>query len=291
MADLNGQCIVITGAGAGMGRAHALAAAALGARVVVDDIDGDAAERVAQEIRNAGGVAVAEPQDVSDPAGAEALVDRCLAEFGAITGLVNNAAVFIPERLEDASVDSLRRILEVNVVGVFNCARAAVGPMLRQGRGSIINITSGAQTGQDTLGCYGASKGAVAAFTYAWAGELRDRGVRVNAVSPMASTAMSNFSPALPPPEANTPPVMYLLSDLSQRVTGQVVRIIGDKLSLMSHPANRAPVLQNDHWTLDNVAAAFDAVLAQRMLPTNVATYEIASVSTETNPAPPLSAA
>ena len=279
MADLKGHAVVITGAGAGMGAAHARAAAALGAKVVVNDINATAAETVVGEIRAAGGIAVAGPHDIRDPAAAEALIGRCIAEFGAITGLVNNAAVCLRAPFETATLEQLRASLEVNVVGVFNCARAAVGPMLKQGGGSIVNITSGAQTGQDDLGCYGATKGAVSSFTYAWAGELRDRGVRVNAVSPMASTAMSNFSQDLAPPEANAPPVLYLLSDLSKHVTGQVIRITGKKLSVMCHPAIRSPILEHDHWTLDSVAEAFESTFSANQLPTNVAVYDIAAVT------------
>ena len=156
---------------------------------------------------------------------------------------------------------------------------------LRVGEGGVVQAgvdlveLGGAQTGQPGLSLYGATKGAVASFTYAWADELRGRGVRVNAISPMASSPMSNFRADLPPPEANAPPVMYLLSDLSKGVTGQVVRIVGDRLSLMGHPANRAPVLQRDGWSLDTVAEAFGTTLAALQVPTNVATYDIVSVS------------
>ena len=280
MADLKGCSVVITGAGGGIGAAYARAAAALGAGVVVNDINRQGAEAVVAEIRAAGGAAVAEIQDIRDAAAAETLIRRCITAFGSITGLVNNAALFVDRPFEEESAERLRQILEVNVVGLFNCARAAVGPMLAQGRGSIVNVTSGAQTGQPGLSLYGATKGAVASFTYAWADELRGRGVRVNAISPMASSPMSNFHADLPPPEANAPPVMYLLSDRSRDVTGQVVRIVGDKLSLMCHPANRAPILQQDAWTLDLVAEAFEATLADLQVPTNVATYDIVSVKT-----------
>jgi NAD(P)-dependent dehydrogenase (short-subunit alcohol dehydrogenase family) len=272
--------VVITGAGGGIGAAYARAACLAGAKVVVNDVDAAGAETVVGEIRAAGGTAVAAIHDIRDPAAAEALIGRCISEFGSITGLVNNAALFVNVPFEEESVDNLRRLLEVNVVGLFNCARAAVGPMLAQGRGSIVNVTSGAQTGQSGLSVYGATKGAVASFTYAWAGELKGRGVRVNAISPMGSTPMSNFRADLPRPEDNGPPVLYLLSDLSKDVTGQVVRVVGNKLSIMCHPANRAPVLEREAWDLDTVAEAFDQTLGALQVPTDVATYEITSVRT-----------
>ncbi len=282
MSDLGGKAIVITGAGDGLGAAQAPAAGARGAAVVVSDIDAAKAEGVAAQIQSAGGRAVAQPCDVRDAAAAEALVARCLDAFGAIDGLVNNAGIYIPELFKDASVDTLRRLVEVNVIGVFNCGRAAVGPMLRQGHGSIVNITSGAHAGHPTLSSYGATKGAVASFTYGWALELKDSGVRVNSVSPMASTPMTGHASFLPPPEVNSPTVLFLLSDRSRGVTGQMIRIIGDKLSLMTHPANIAPVLQRDDWSIDTIAAAFDETLGARQVPVGVATYEIGAVRIET---------
>lgn len=278
MNDLEGHAVVITGAGGGLGAAYARAAALLGARIVVNDSNADTAENVAAEIRRAQGVAVAEAQDIRSPAGAEAVVRRCLSEYGAITGLVNNAGVFFNEPLEAASLEHLRLLLEVNVIGTFNCARAAVGPMLRQGRGSIINVTSGAHTGQPGLSSYGASKGAVASLTYGWACELKDRGLRVNALSPLAFTPMARHLPHLPLPEANVAPVLYLLSDRSQHINGQIIRIAGKKLSLMCHPANRAPVLESEEWSFESVCEAFATILAVNQLPTDVATYEVARV-------------
>jgi NAD(P)-dependent dehydrogenase (short-subunit alcohol dehydrogenase family) len=293
MLSLSGQAVVITGAGRGLGRAYARACAAAGAQVVVNDIDPATAAATAAEIRAAGGQAVAEPRDVSRESEAQALIDRCLAEFGFISGLVNNAAVMLPERLETGRVDELRAMLEVNVVGVFNCARAAVGPMIARGGGSIVNATSGAQTGQEALSGYGASKGAVASFTYGWAGELAAKGVRVNAISPMAAGAMTRNMEAylarhglpqgqgqqMPAPEVNAPVVVYLLSDAAKGVTGQLVRIVGSKLSIMSHPAIRAPVLEHEAWTAEGVAEAFETTLSANQLPTDVAVYQIAKVT------------
>ncbi len=281
MSDLGGKSIVITGAGDGLGAAYARAAAALGATVVVSDINAEATERVVAEICAAGGRAVAHRCDVRDYAATEALIARCVDEFGAITGLVNNAGIYIAENFVTSNVEQLRQLVEVNVIGVYNCGRAAVGPMLRQGEGSIVNITSGAQAGHPTLSSYGATKGAVASFTYGWALELRETGIRVNSVSPMASTPMTGHASFLPPPDVNSPPVLFFLSDRSREITGQAVRIIGNKLSLMCHPANIAPVLQRDTWSLDSVADAFDETLGAKQVPVGVATYEIASVHVE----------
>jgi NAD(P)-dependent dehydrogenase (short-subunit alcohol dehydrogenase family) len=293
MAGLDGKAIVITGSGRGIGAATARAAALEGAKVVINDIIAENAEAVAAEIRAAGGQAVAQPGDVSRPETAEALVQRCIAEFGVITGLVNNAAILRPGRLHELTLKDLRDSLDANVVGVFNCAKAAVGPMLAQGAGSIVNITSGAHTGQDDLSIYGATKGAVASFTYVWAGEYAGTGVRVNAISPMAMGAMNQNMAALqksrgiatppatfnmPPPEANPPAILFLLSDRARNVSGQIVRIVGRQLSLMNHPAIRAPSLENDHWTLESVAQAFETTLAVNQLPTDVAIYDIAAV-------------
>lgn len=276
--ELAGHRIVITGAGSGLGEVYAKAAAAIGASIVVNDVNQDAAERVADEIRTAGGSAVAQPADIVDPDAATRLIARCVEEFGSITGLVNNAGVYFREPFEETSLEHLRKLLDVNVIGTFNCAKAAIGPMLAKGEGSIVNITSGGQTGQADISSYGASKGAVASLTYGWALELGPRGIRVNALSPLAFTPMAAHLPHLPDPKVNVPPLLYLLSDRSRSINGQVVRIDGKKLSLMTHPANRAPVLERDEWTLDTVAEAFDEVLAANQLPLGVVTYEVTAI-------------
>lgn len=279
MSGLEGKSVVITGAGNGIGAAYARAAAAAGAQVVVNDINAEAAHAMVDQIRRAGDRAIAQPGDIRSPDAAAALIKRCIAEFGAIDGLVNNAAISRADTAWEAKADDLRAMLEVNVLGLFHCGQAALGAMMAQGSGSIINITSGAHTGQPTLGCYGATKGAVASLTYTWAGELRDHGVRVNAVSPVGMSAMGSI-PGLPPAEANAPAVLFLLSDRSRDVTGQILRIHGSRLSLMCHPANRAPVLERTSWTMDTVAEAFNDTLGALQLPTNVATYDVANVET-----------
>jgi NAD(P)-dependent dehydrogenase (short-subunit alcohol dehydrogenase family) len=190
MPYLAGKAVVVTGAGRGLGRAYAHLAAQEGASVVVNDIHADVAEAVTAEIVRDGGQAVTAVADVSDWAAAEALIGRCVTEFGAIHGLVNNAGLFSMAdgwELGQAHVDELVR---TNIVGVMACGTFALRRMVPQGFGSIVNITSGAHLGMLHMSVYGATKGAVASLTYTWSMEAGSSGVRVNAVSPLAHPAV-----------------------------------------------------------------------------------------------------
>jgi NAD(P)-dependent dehydrogenase (short-subunit alcohol dehydrogenase family) len=294
MRPLEGKAVLVTGAGRGIGAAIARDAAAAGARVLVNDLDAGLAETLAAEI---GGLA--DGADVRDPDAAERMVARCVEAFGRIDGLVNNAGIFGVARLEDETAERLQAILAVNVIGVFNCARAAVRRMYAQGGGSIVNVVSGAQAGIELMSAYGASKGALAAMTYAWAIEAAPTGVRVNAVSPRGATRLTEVlddhrrKKGLPPgtspaPESNAPVVTYLLSDAAAGVNGQVVRIDGRGLSLMTHPAVAAPVLDRDDWSFEAVAAAFEGELARRQQPLGIAALHVAPASLpDTRPWPP----
>ena len=144
--------------------------------------------------------------------------------------------------------------------------------------------------GLATMGVYGASKGAVASFTYAWAIELGPLGIRVNAVSPMAKIRMGGltekyltshglpmFDAEQPPPSSNSPAICYLLSDLASQVNGQIVRIEGRQLSLVAHPMISMPVLEGD-WTVERVAEAFGQDLVKRQLPVGIHSAEIRPV-------------
>jgi NAD(P)-dependent dehydrogenase (short-subunit alcohol dehydrogenase family) len=284
---LHGKAVVVTGAGRGVGAAYARGAAALGASVVVNDIDDALAQEVASGIRDAGGAAVARGADIANAGDAAALIDFCVASFGGIDGLVNNAGLLRLGRLESASESDFRAMFDANVIGTFNCAQHAIRRMYAQKRGSIVNVVSGAQTGLPALGGYSATKGAVASFTYTWAMEAQGSGVRINAVSPFADTRMTSATndyyaaqgkkvrtPSIAP-EANVPVVTYLLSDLSSHVNGQVVRITGTKLSLMTHPAILSPVLDNDAWTIESVSAAFRDTLGARQVPCGLSVYDV----------------
>ncbi|WP_432993635.1 SDR family NAD(P)-dependent oxidoreductase [Dactylosporangium sp. CA-233914] len=267
---LSGKAVVVTGAGRGLGAAYARLAAAEGASVIVNDVDPASAAAVVTEIRAAGGRAEAAAGSVATWAGAGAIIDACVAAFGAIDGLVNNAGIFRLANPVEQDPDEFRAVVEVNVLGSAYCGLHAIRAMLPRGTGSIVNVTSGSHAGSAAMGAYGASKGAVASLTYCWAADLAGSGVRVNAVSPNAHTAMADTYEAYlgaaaqgqnvnKSPAQNAPAVVYLLSDAAADLHGQVVRIDGDELSLIAHPTVQGHGALNPAWTVSAVAAAFAA--------------------------------
>lgn len=275
MGVLDGKAVIVTGAGQGLGRAYALDAAAEGASVVVNDIDAAAAEKVAAEIAGAGGGAVPVVGSVADWHRAGDLVAVCRKEYGAVDGLVNNAGVLNLTPPWDESETSIRRVVEVNLLGALFVGTHAVRAMMEQGSGSIVNITSSAQLGLSTMGTYGATKGGLASLTYSWSVDLGGYSIRVNAYAPVARTAMADMSPVLPPdipdPADNAAIVTYLLSDLSDGITGQVVQRRGNRLVVLAHPHLTEHGAGADAWTVGTVVEQFDPVLRQYQQPVGYA--------------------
>ncbi|WP_037363562.1 SDR family NAD(P)-dependent oxidoreductase [Nakamurella lactea] len=277
---LAGRAVVITGAGRGLGAAYAAAVAAAGAAVVVNDIDDAEARRTADAIVADGGRAVSHPADITDWEQADRLIDRCVQEFGAIDGLVNNAGYFALSLPQDQQPEPLRRTIDVNLFGTAACGVHALRRMVEQGRGVVVNVTSGEQMGKTASAIYGATKAGVATLTYSWAEDMREHGIRVNAISPNAHTRMATIYEQFRgaagsqniglAPELNAPLVVYLLSDLSAAVTGQVVRLNGSELMLGTHPANLDPVRSCDDWTVEAIAEVFDTDFVQRLQPAGV---------------------
>jgi NAD(P)-dependent dehydrogenase (short-subunit alcohol dehydrogenase family) len=237
---LKGKRVIVTGAGNGLGEAYALYLGAHGAHVVVNDIDGKRADEVASEIVAAGGDARSIGCSVTDWNTAGQIVELCITEFGAVDGLVNNAAVHSVAEPWLEGETLIRSMINVNLVGAVFVGIRAMSHMVKQRSGSIVNITSTTQFGLPRRAVYGATKGALASLTYSWAIDLALYGVRVNAYSPQAQTAMVTekpFAGALPTPADNAPLVGYLLSDLSLDLNGQVFARRGDKIVVMTHPA------------------------------------------------------
>ncbi len=264
MGILSGKAVVVTGAGQGLGRAFAVHAANAGAAVVINDVDEPLAEQVAEVITLRGGRAVVSAGPVQDPETAEAIVDTCTAAFGRIDGLVNNAGIRYQAMIGQDDPERMRELIEINVLGTLYCTNAAVKSIRR---GSIVNLGSVAMVGQPTAIVYSASKGAVASITTGCAAELADRGIRVNAICPIAWTRMSVADTKAvvqsAPPETIAPLVTYLLSDQAAKITGQLIRFANGRLHVIGQSSPMEPLIERDQWDVDTIADAFEHQLTQ----------------------------
>ncbi len=277
MGVLEGKAVIVTGSGRGLGRAYAMAMAAEGARLLVNDVDVEEAEGVAQEIREGGGTAAADGGSVARWDEARGVVEHCVDEYGALDVLVNNAGLYRVAPIWEAQEEELDAIIGVNVKGVFAMARHAVNVMIPQGQGCIINVSSGAQAGLEGRSMYSASKAGVAGLTYAMALDLARHGIRVNGVSPLARTRMSDMSiaggyptSAEVPPENIAPLVVFLASDAAANVTGQIVRLQGNTLSLFSHPKPVHPAINADGWDVRALEEFFASTLGRHLEPIGI---------------------
>ncbi|MBD3367690.1 MAG: 3-oxoacyl-[acyl-carrier-protein] reductase [Candidatus Eisenbacteria bacterium] len=182
---LDGRKAVVTGAGRGIGRAIAAKLAALGARVAVADVDGDAAEQVAREIEDMGGRAMGVALDVTDADAVTSAMKKIAADFDGIDILVNNAGITRDGLIARMSPGDWQMVLDVNLTGAFNCIRAVSRTMMSQRYGRIVNISSIiGQIGNAGQANYAASKAGIVALTRSVAKELASRGVTANAVAP-----------------------------------------------------------------------------------------------------------
>jgi NAD(P)-dependent dehydrogenase (short-subunit alcohol dehydrogenase family) len=188
------EVAIITGAGRGIGSQIARRFAAEGAQVIVADLDGDSARRVADAIIATGGTAVAAQVNITKAEEVEALVDKAVACFQKLDVLVNNAGVGLNKPFLATTPDEWQRVLDVNLTGTFLCSQAAARIMLRQKSGRIVNIASiSGQRGGQGRAAYGASKAGVILLTKVMAVELARQGVNVNAIAPgPVVTEMSN---------------------------------------------------------------------------------------------------
>lgn len=271
---LNGKAVLITGAGGGIGSACARLAAQHGANLCLIDIDSAAIEALAADLNNVTTVSTF-AADASQWADADRAVERCVSEFGAIDGLVNCAGRYAMADATDHDEALFRSIIETNLIGVGAYGTAALRRMRAQGQGSIVNVSSGAYLGLPSMAAYAASKGGVVSLTYAWAADFTGTNIRINAILPRAATLMTevlwNFRgdsvaarqtqrAAMPTPEANAAAVIYLLSDAAAALSGQVIRVDGDKISLVTHPeVLPAAKAVGTVWTVAEVAAAISA--------------------------------
>jgi NAD(P)-dependent dehydrogenase (short-subunit alcohol dehydrogenase family) len=278
MAAVDGKVAVVTGAGAGLGRAHALLLASEGAKVVVNDV-GDGARAVVDEITKAGGEAVAHVGSVSDWDASEALVRTAVDAFGDLDVLVNNAG-FTRDKMsfnmDEADFDS---VVDVHLKGHFCPSRHAGVYWREQSKvGStkprrIVNTTSEAglfgSTGQAN---YSSAKAGIVALTWVFARELERYGVGVNAIAPRARTAMTASMTMFDAPAegfdrfdpANVSPiVVWLASDAAADVSGQVFIVIGGDVHLVKGFEIVGNLRTEGRWTATDLAARADDLFGE----------------------------
>lgn len=191
--SLSGRVAIITGAGGGLGRSHAMFLARQGARVVVNDLDQDAAVRVATEIRAAGGECLAIAASVSDEAGIAAMVRQVMAQWGRIDILVNNAGILRDKSFAKMSLDDFRLVVEVHLMGAAVCTKAVWDIMREQRYGRVVMTTSSSGLyGNFGQANYGAAKMALVGLMQTLAIEGEKYGIRVNCLAPTAATQMTH---------------------------------------------------------------------------------------------------
>jgi NAD(P)-dependent dehydrogenase (short-subunit alcohol dehydrogenase family) len=198
---LDGRVALVTGAGGGLGRQHALTLAGLGAKVVVNDVggtvhggNGDAApaDRVVAEIEALGGEAVAHHESIAEPAGAQSLVALALERFGRVDVLVNNAGILRDKTFAKITLEDFEAVLAVHLMGTVYCTHAAWPVMLEQGYGRVVVTTSGSATnGNFGQSNYAAAKLGVVGLMNVLALEGVRKGVLINAIAPGAATRMT----------------------------------------------------------------------------------------------------
>ena len=279
---LSGKVAIVTGSGRGLGLAYAKALAAAGAKVVVNDVDQATVDAAVAEIK---GEAVGVAAAVGETESAERLVQAAVDAFGRLDVLVTNAGVLRDRVLWKMSDDDFDQVVRVHLRGTFTCARAAAVRMREQGEGGrILLICSPAgQRGNFGQTNYAAAKAGIAAMARTWAMELARDEITVNAVVPVAATAMTRTIPAFAPlidesertgeplpawvrrdeglgaVEDVTGLIVFLASDASQGITGQAIGVGGDRLALWAHPQEKTVAFSDGGWSAADIAAGWSS--------------------------------
>ncbi|MDH6280944.1 SDR family NAD(P)-dependent oxidoreductase [Prescottella agglutinans] len=271
---------VVTGAGRGIGRAHALLLASRGAAVVVNDtggaVDGSLngehpAHDVVAEIVSAGGHAVASTASVATADGAQSIVDTAISAFGRIDAVINNAGIYSVKSWLDVPLAEFQSFIDVHFMGSLLVSRAAWPHLIESRRGRIVNTVSGAMLGVPDMVHYGSAKGAIFGLTRNLAVAGAAHGIKVNAIAPAAGTRMlEEATGALPPgtveymkqtmpPELVAPVAAYLAHE-SCSITGEVLNVAGGMVSRLA-VGSTAGIADSD-LTPETVAERLGEILA-----------------------------
>lgn len=295
----DGRIVIVTGSGRGLGRSHALELARQGARVVVNDLgcelDGTGggtgpAGDVVEEIRAAGGEAIANGDDVADFAGAARMVQAALDAFGGLDVVVNNAGFVRDRMFANAAEDEWDAVVRVHLKGHFAVARHAAAHWRDHAKAGlavdarIINTSSGAGIlGSVGQAAYSAAKGGIATLTLVQAAELGRYGVTANALCPAARTRMTEgvftemmATPDQPDafdamaPENVSPVVAWLASTRSAHVTGRMFEVEGGKVGIATGWQHGPAADKGDRWGAAELGPVIDGLLAQAPAPAAV---------------------
>jgi len=287
--SLEGKVAVVTGAGRGIGRGHALALAAHGAKVVVNDlggaVDGTGASRtpadeVVEEIKKAGGTAVANYDSVATPEGAENIIKTALDNFGRIDILVNNAGILRDRMVFNMTPEEWDAVIKVHLYGTFYCTKFASIQMRQQRFGRIINTSSQAGLGNMGQANYSAAKEGIVGFTRTVARDLGRYGVTCNAIRPRAGTRMT-LTPELRAawermgrgdliaelealrPEDIAPLVVYLASDEADHINGCTFLVYRGYVGIYSEPQVTQALIKDGSWTPEELAELMPKTLTK----------------------------
>jgi NAD(P)-dependent dehydrogenase (short-subunit alcohol dehydrogenase family) len=292
-----GRVVIVTGAGRGLGRAHALEFARQGAKVVVNDLgaelDGKGrssgpADEVVAEIKTMGGQAVSNGDDIADWAGSERLVKTAIETFGRLDVVVNNAGFLRDRMFVSTSEDEWDAVIRVHLKGHFCVSRHAGAYWRDQAKAGaevdarIINTSSGAGLqGSVAQATYSAAKAGIAALTLVQAAELSRYGITANAIAPAARTRMTEkvFADMMKQPESGfdamapenvSPLVVWLGSAESREVTGRVFEVSGGKISVADGWRTGPDIDKGSRWDPSEVGSAVRDVLARAVPPQKV---------------------
>jgi NAD(P)-dependent dehydrogenase (short-subunit alcohol dehydrogenase family) len=277
MGYLDDTTIAVTGAGRGIGRAVALACAAAGANVVVNDygvsIDGndptsEIADAVVDEITTGGGRAVSVADSVTTMQGGERIVQTAVDTYGRIDGVVCVAGILRERMLFNMSEDEWDPVVETHLKGTFTVFRAAAPLMRAQKSGTLIGFTSGAFAGSVAQANYSAAKGGIVSLTRSAALGMHKYGVTANVIAPVAKSRMSGnvpFGIEMGEPEDVAPMVVFLLGPAARRITGQVFTANGGRLAVWNQPTEVREISKDGRWTPEEIAARFDELGQERM--------------------------